>query len=91
MRGLRCIYVSLFANNRNLWIMKSAMIKQIGPAKYPRETILDPRNTHEKNFWTYEIPTRKNVRPTKYQIFVLTKYPQEKISDPRNTHEGPIA
>ena len=25
-----------------------------GPKKYPPENILDPRNTHEKIFWTHE-------------------------------------
>ena len=27
--------------------------KNFGPTKYPRENILDPRNTHEKKFWTH--------------------------------------
>ena len=40
--------------------------------------ILDPLNIHEKTFRIHEIPTRKNLGPT--------KYPREKISDPRNTH-----
>ena len=34
---------------------------------------------HERKFWSCEIPTRKNLGPT--------KYPQEEIGDPRNTHE----
>ena len=38
---------------------------------------MDPLNIHEKTFRTHEIPTRKNLGPT--------KYPREKISDPRNT------
>ena len=53
---------------------------------YPREKILNPReknlnpqNTHEKNFWTHEISTRKTFGPT--------KYPREKIWEPRNIHE----
>ena len=37
--------------------------------------ILDPQNTHERKFWTHEIPRRKNLRPT--------KYPREEFSDPR--------
>ena len=36
------------------------------PTKYPQEKISDPRKTHEKKVWTYEIFTRKNFRPTKY-------------------------
>ena len=32
-----------------------------------------------EKFWTHEIPTRKNVGPT--------KYPREKMLDPLNTHE----
>ena len=49
----------------NLWMMKSISRK------------LDPLTTHEKKFPTYEIPTRKRFR--------LTKYSREKISDPSNT------
>ena len=52
------------------------MRKQIGPTKYPRESILDARNTHEKKFSTREVPTRKNFGPT--------KYPQRHNSMPRN-------
>ena len=28
--------------------------KDFEPTKYPRENILQPGNTHEKNFWTHE-------------------------------------
>ena len=45
--------------------------KNFGPTKYPRENILDPRNTHEKKLWAQEIPTKarwhdstKSTRPT---------------------------
>ena len=42
------------------------MRKYFGHMKYPREKILDPRNTHEKKFGpTKEIPTRKNFKPVK--------------------------
>ena len=48
--------------------------------------ILDPRNTHEKKFWTHEtktwtheIATIKNYGPR--------KQPQENILNPRNTYE----
>ena len=34
--------------------MKYPREKNFGPAKYPRENILDQRNTHEKKFWTHE-------------------------------------
>ena len=47
---------------------------------------MDPQYIPEKNFrnlkkyWTHEIPTRKNVGPTKHprKKLVLTKYPQGK-------------
>ena len=35
--------------------------------------------THERKFWTHEIPTRKNFGPT--------KHPRKKIWDTRNIHE----
>ena len=45
--------------------------KNFRPTKYPQKKILDPRNTHEKKFWTHEIPTKtwwhdgtKPKRPT---------------------------
>ena len=41
--------------------------------------ILDPQNTHAKNFWTHEIFRRKNFGPA--------KFPREKKLDPWNTHE----
>ena len=56
--------------------------------------------THERKFRTHEIPTRKNLGPTKYprkktgtheiprrKFFGPTKYPRAKILAPRNTHE----
>ena len=55
------------------------MRENFGPTKYPREKILDPRNTQEKKFETHEIPMRKYFRPT--------KYPREKF----RTHEGTMA
>ena len=39
--------------------------QQVKVTNYQREKILDPRNTHEKNFWTHEISTRKNFEPTR--------------------------
>ena len=43
------------------------------PAKYPREKISDPQNTHDKKILDHQILTRKKFCPTKYL--------QEKISD----------
>ena len=76
------------------------MRKHFGPTKYPREKILDQRNTHEKKFRTHEIPTGKKLRPTKYprqkfethkiptgKYFGPTKYPRGKFSDQRR-HDG---
>ena len=40
--------------------------ENFGPTKYPREKIVDPRNTHEKKLCSHEIPARKNLGPTKY-------------------------
>ena len=45
------------------------------PKKYPREKILDPRNTHEKKFRTYEIPTRRNFGP-RWHNGTMTQDPQ---------------
>ena len=33
--------------------------------KYPLEKVLDSRNTHEKKFWTYEIPIWTQEIPIK--------------------------
>ena len=41
------------------------MRKNSEPTKYTREKMLHPRNTHNKKFQTYEIPTRKKIGPTK--------------------------
>ena len=43
------------------------MRKQIGPTKYPRESILDARNTHEKKFSTHEKKFRTHEISTKAQ------------------------
>ena len=32
--------------------------KNLGTTKYPQEHILKLRNTHEKKFWTHEIPMK---------------------------------
>ena len=45
-----------------------------------------PRSTHEKKLWTHEIPTRKNLGPTKYPREKIWD-PRDKMWDPRNTHE----
>ena len=47
--------------------------------------------THERKFWTHEIPTRKNLGPTKYPKEKIWDSPNthgKKILDPQNTHEG---
>ena len=70
--------------------------KKNWPTKDSREKNLTREILTRKNFglarkfWTHEIPTRKNFRPTKYpqeKNFEPTKYPRENILDPRNTHE----
>ena len=61
------------------WAHEITKRKNLWPAKYRREKILDPRNTHVKKSWTHEIPRRKNLRPT--------KYPWENILNPRSTHK----
>ena len=57
--------------------MKYPREKNFGPTKYPREKILDPRNTHEKKFWTHEIPMKagwhggtKLTRPMKFTTLI---------------------
>ena len=39
--------------------------------------------THERNFWTHKITTRKNYGPT--------KYPKENTLNLQNSHEGTMA
>ena len=41
-------------HEKNVWTHENTYKKNFGPTKYPREKILDSRNTHEKNFWTHE-------------------------------------
>ena len=54
MGAFICIYVFPFSLvqliTENLWIMKLATKKKIGPTKYPWEKILDPRNANKKKF-----------------------------------------
>ena len=60
-----------------LWITKSTTQK-IGPTKYsrekfwtheyPREKLLEPRNTLKKNFWAHEIPTKARRCYTKKAV-----------------------
>ena len=58
--------------------MKYKRERNFRNTKYPREKILDPRNTHEEKFctheilmgkkiWAHEIPTKINFGPTKWQ------------------------
>ena len=54
---------------------------------YPREKILNPRNTHDEKSWTHEIQPRKNRGHTKASKKLgTTKYTHEKIFW---THEIP--
>lgn len=71
--------------------MKYKRERNFGTTKYPREKILDPRNTHEDKFcthdiplgkkiWANEIPTKINFGPTKWQK-------KKKRLDSGNNHE----
>ena len=53
--------------------------KNCGLAKYPREKISTPRNTHEKKSWNQKIATRKTLGPS--------KHPRVKTLGPRNIHD----
>ena len=75
-------------HERKFWTHEIPTRKSLGPTKYPREKIWDPRNTHEKKFGTHKIPTRKNLGPTKYP----RRYDGTMVLDPRDpqwhaTHE----
>ena len=48
---------------------------------------MDPRNTHGKIFWTDEVVTRKNFRPTKNPQEKVSKFLREKIRNPLNTNK----
>ena len=51
--------------------------------------ILDPQNTHAKNFWTHEIFRRKNFGPAKFR---REKNWTHEIHTRKNyTHEGTMA
>ena len=53
--------------------------------------ILYPRNIHEKNVCTRNVPARKSYRPMKCpreEILDPTKYSREKVLDSSATHEG---
>ena len=43
---------------KNFRLMKYPREKNFGPTKYPREKILDPRNTNEKKFGLTGYPRR---------------------------------
>ena len=40
---------------------------------------LNPRNTHERNFWTHEIPTKKAFGPTKYSRWQSLVHEEGKV------------
>ena len=65
-------------NEKKFWTHKIPTRKKLRPTKYPRENILNPRNTKKKKFWTHKIPTKARwqdgTRPTRPTI----------AHDPRN-------
>ena len=66
--------------------------KNLGPTKYPREKILDPRNTHEKNLGPTKYPREKmwGSRNTHNKIFWTHRIPRRKIFEPTKAqwHDG---
>ena len=70
-------------------ILMQPKTENLWTTKYPRQKILDPRNTPEKKIWTHEITRRKTFGPRKTleKNFGFTKYPLEKNLDPRNNQE----
>ena len=48
-------------NERKCWTHEIPTRKNLGPTKYSREKILNPRNTHEKEIGTHALLTKKNL------------------------------
>ena len=92
-------FVSLFLVQltiENLWITKLATRKKIGPTEYPRKTILDSRNNHQKKFLDPRNTHEKIFEPMKYpggkgNIFGPVKNTHEKKFQTQNTREGTMA
>ena len=58
--------VFIGAGVRYLFVLISHLSIHEVPTKHPRGKILDPRNIHEKKFWTHEITMRKNLDPQRH-------------------------
>ena len=67
-------------------------LKKLAPTNYPREKILDPRNTHEESLFIHKLPTGKKLGPTKDpRIYILDpRNSYEKKWDPRSTHQNKL-
>ena len=52
--------------------------KIFGPTKYPREKVLDPRNTHEKKFRAHYILTRPTMTRDPLNLAHSISHPSEK-------------
>ena len=101
IRGLRWIYVFMLSVTLS---HEASNLKSLIHDISHENKKLKPQNTHEKENWTHEIPTRKHFGPTKYtrekildprnthgkNYWTHTKYQSDKISDPRNTRKGTI-
>ena len=61
IRSLRYISIALFLMRSTTENYEIPTRKNLGPTKYPRENILDPRNTHEKNFGPMKYVRRLDV------------------------------
>ena len=79
---LLVFYWSLL-NTIKFWNHEIPTRKNFRPTKYPREKILDPRNTHEKNFRTHEgtmarwhetHETHDGTRPTEFSTLNVNEH-----------------
>ena len=59
---------------KNFWPTNTSK-KNLGP----QENVLDPRNNHEKTFWTKEMPTKRNFRPKQVRWYDRPKRPTRDI------------
>ena len=50
---------------RHLFLLLYSYIREV-PTKHPREKILNPRNTHKKNFRPAKYPREKNWEPRRH-------------------------
>ena len=42
--------------------------KNLRPTKYPRQEILDPRNNHDRKFWTHERTMAQDPRNLAHSV-----------------------